>query len=176
MISLLLIILSAVLSAVLINIIPFGLEKRQKKVISIIAPVIGSLGLALSLIASPWESVLVMLLLAISAGYVLISRRTENLESVGAISKVMDTDYLSKMDIQHDLPKSADQDDSSAEVPYSNAVSPAQQEIRMAEDISFLEVRINPEFEMSELEVIPVLNFEGTKEEMDDVTYDTLTS
>lgn len=174
MISLLLLFLSGVLSVVLINIIPFGLGKIQKKVISITAPVIGSLGLAFSLIASTWQSVLVMSLLAVSAGYVLISRTTENLEFEEAISRGIDTGYLPKAGVHHELPKSVDQDDkpSLKEVPYSNVVSPAKQ----AEDISFLELRNNSEFEMSELEVIPLLNFEGTKEEIDDVTSDTLSS
>lgn len=180
MISLLLLFLSTVLSAVLIYIIPFGLEKRQKKLIAVTAPAVGSLGLAFSLIVSPWQSLLVMVLMAVSTGYLITSRTKATLESEGAISRVMDTGILSEFDVRHDLPKSIDNDENidSAlkEIPFSNAVPSIEEEIRMAEDISFLEARNNQEFELSELEVIPVLNFEAPKDEVDDAAYETRSS
>lgn len=177
MISLLLLFLSTVLSAGLIFIIPFGLEKRQKKEIVVTAPVVGSLGLAFSLIVSPWQSLLVMVLIAVSAGYVITSRTTVNLESVGSISRVMDTGDLTKLDVHQDLQKSMEKDENFDpalnERHLEKAVSSKEEEIRMIEDTSFLETRNNREFELSELEVIPMLNFESPKEEVDDAAYET---
>ncbi|ESU30780.1 hypothetical protein G3A_20360 [Bacillus sp. 17376] len=177
MISLLLLFLSTVLSASLIFAIPFGLEKRQKKLIAVTAPAVGSLGLAFSLIVPHWQSLLVMVLMAVLAGCVIISRTTATLESDGAISRVMDTGDLSEFDIYHDLPKSIDEheniDSALKEISLSNAVSSKEEDIRIAEDISFLEPRNNQEFELSELEIIPVLNLEALKEEVDDAAYET---
>ena len=165
MISLILLFLSAVLSVVLIIFIPFDLENRQKKLISVAAPVIGSLGLAFSFIASLWQSVLVMVLLAASVGYAMISRATENFETER-------TGYVSEMDVHPCLPTSVDQDENNNpslnKISFSNVVSSKEEEIRIVEDISFLEARNNREFE-----VIPVLNFEAPKEEVDDAAYET---
>ncbi|GAM12072.1 hypothetical protein SAMD00020551_0191 [Mesobacillus selenatarsenatis SF-1] len=117
-----------------------------------------------------------MVLLGFSAGYVIISRATANLESEETISRVMDSGDLSKLDDHHVLPKSIDKDENFNlalnERHLEKAVSSKEEEIRMIEDISFLEARNDREFELEKLEAIPVLNFEAPKEEVDDAAYE----
>ncbi|MBT2636346.1 hypothetical protein [Bacillus sp. ISL-39] len=176
MVILILLILSSVLSVILIHFIPFGLEIRQKKLISVAAPVIGSLGIAFSFIATPWQSMLVIILLAASAGYGMITRVTETGIEEGR-PRVAETGDLSKLDVDNHLQKTVNQGENIDlnEIPVSNTLNSKQEEIHIAEDISFLEVRNNQTFELSDLEVIPVLNFEGSKDE-EIIAYDSKTS
>lgn len=167
MIFLILLILSAVLSVLLINYIPFGLEKRQKKLISLAAPIISCIGLAFNVIAAPWQSGLVMILLAGSVSYVLITRATE---IPGIVDNPVDAGYLpsdGKDHLQKPNDQVEDRDLNEIQISRTN-----QEETQLAEDISFLEVRNNEEFEWSQLEVIPVLNFEGSKDQ-EKVAYDS---
>lgn len=175
MVILILLILSSVLSVILIHFIPFGLEIRQKKLISVAVPVIGSLGIAFSFIATPWQSMLVIILLAASAGYGMITRATDIPGIEEGSTRVMDEGDLSKLDVNNHLQKTGEQADNIDlnEIPISNTLN--SKEIHIAEDISFLEVRNNTKFELNDLEVIPVLNFEVPKDE-EIIAYDSKTS
>jgi len=175
MVILILLILSSVLSVILIHFIPFGLENRQKKLISIAAPVIGSLGMAFSFIATPWQSMLVITLLAASVGYGMITRWTEIPDIEEGRPGAMGSGDLSKSEVDNHLQETGDHAENFDlnEIPVSNTLN--SKEIHIAEDISFLEVRNNTKFELNDLEVIPVLNFEGPKDE-EIIAYDSKTS
>ncbi|UYZ20937.1 hypothetical protein [Mesobacillus jeotgali] len=175
MVILIFLILSSVLSVILIHFIPFGLEIRQKKLISVAVPVIGSLGIAFSFIATPWQSMLVIILLAASAGYGIITRATGIPRIEERTPRVMDSVDLSKSEVDNHLQETGDQAENIDlnEIPVSNTLN--SKEIHIAEDISFLEVRNNTKFELTDIEVIPVLNFEGPKDE-EIIAYDSKTS
>lgn len=72
--SLLLLLISAVLAIVFINIIPLGLNRKEKNIVAGSSFLIGTFGMTFSLIAAPWQAVLIMLLLASSVGYIMVSR------------------------------------------------------------------------------------------------------
>jgi hypothetical protein len=179
--SLLLLFISAVLAIVFINIIPMGLKKKEKIIISIGAPFIGSLGLLFSLAAALWQSVLIMTLLAAGLGYVIVTRTMiEGKESF--FNEPLNREKNVKVSkIEGESPFAVIQKDQvsmetsilpSVHAALPNVIPSKQEILNIEDDISFLDDRNNQiqhkELEFAELNVIPVINFEelnaGVKE------------
>jgi hypothetical protein len=173
MISLLLLFISAVIAMVFINIIPMGLKKTEKIIISVGAPFIGSLGLLFSIFAAVWQSVLIMLLLAAALGYIIVTlTKIEGKESLfnGPLDQEINV-KVSKNEpenpfalIQKDRAPTETSILPSVHVTLPNAIPFKQDVLNIEDDISFLDARNNQiqheELELDELNVIPVINFE----------------
>lgn len=178
--SLILLIISAVLSIVFINFIPMGLKKKEKAIISAAVPCISSLGLLFSLYAAIWQAVLIMALLAVSVGYVIVTRSADkDIEKFdpytrNQVENVKQGSLESEKTLAHKEQVSAIEE---REIPLvntslANAIPFNQDNRTIEDDISFLEERSkdkqDDEFGLEQLDVIPVLNFEEFKVEETD--------
>jgi hypothetical protein len=159
---LLLFFISAVLAIVFIYFIPLRISLKEKNLVTVSTLLIGTFGVILSFIAAAWQAELIMLLLAVTAGYIIVSR------SAGKNSAQV-TDQLGEnagMDLNPEI-NGADQQGTFQKgtmiIPPERKVFPDKQEIELEEDISFLEERNKIHIDklpLTNFDEIPVINFD----------------
>ncbi|WP_423407550.1 hypothetical protein AABM38_17560 [Heyndrickxia sp. MSNUG] len=163
--SLLLLLISAVLALVWIKYISLGLNRKEKIIVILSSFLIGSFGLVFCLIAPPWQALIIMVLLAFSVGYIMVSR------SVGIVT-VKGSEQLN---VNDNLDRNTIESDNSSEIATQQGslirshedeivpkVLPNLQVIDLEEDISFLEER--NKLPLTDFDDIPVINFESQKD------------
>jgi hypothetical protein len=74
--GLLFLLISIVLTFVVIFVVPSGLAKKEKLILAFSASGIGIIGLISAFVAELWQVIAIMLLLAISTGYIIVNRFT----------------------------------------------------------------------------------------------------
>jgi hypothetical protein len=151
---LLFLLLSIVLTVFFIYVIPLGLAKKEKNLIAVSASLIGSLSLFAYSLASLWQVLLVMVLLATSVGYIIVNRFSSMNSPVPLINRLNDRSLQGKNYIQNSIDMSSLQEDEALhdefdqpfiEVSSVTNVFPSEDvkefDFLEEEDISFLEDR-----------------------------------
>ncbi|MBS8265085.1 hypothetical protein DYI25_11585 [Mesobacillus boroniphilus] len=86
--GLLFLLISIVITFIVIFVVPLGLIKKEKMILAFSASVIGIMGLISVFIIELWQVMALMLLLAISTGYIFVNRFTSANELVPLAERV----------------------------------------------------------------------------------------
>ncbi|MGA9228427.1 MAG: hypothetical protein WB217_18900 [Mesobacillus sp.] len=160
--SLLLLLISTILAMVLIKHIPLGLHRKEKIIVTVTSFLIGTFGLIFSFIASPWHALFIMVLLASSVGYIMVSRSV-GIAPVKGPARLNVNDRLHRNSIENDiLPEPTTQQSSMIITQVAEIVPkvfPNHQEMDLEEDISFLEER--NKLQLTDLDDIPANNIDN---------------
>ncbi|MEH7442345.1 hypothetical protein V7201_08480 [Bacillus sp. JJ1122] len=163
--SLLFLLISAVLALVSIKYISLGLNGKEKIIVTVSSFLIGTFGLVFSLIAPPWQALLIMVLLASSVGYIMVSRSV----GIGTVKGPIQLNVNDKLD-QNSIVSDASSELASHQ---RSQISSQADEIvpkvlanhyvtDLEEDISFLEER--SKLPLNEFDDIPVIHFDNQKD------------
>jgi hypothetical protein len=167
--SLLLLLISAVLAMVLIKCVPFGLTRKEKIIVTVSSFLIGTFGWIFSLITAPLHALLIMILLAFSVGYSMVSHSVVFAPVKGPV-RLMVNDRLSWNSIEIDIPPETPTKESSMSITQADEIVPKvfpnHQEMGLEDDISFLEER--NKLPLTDFDDIPIINFDNKKDLKDD--------
>lgn len=163
--SLLLLLISAVLALVSIKYISLGLNRKEKIIVTVSSFLIGTFGLFFSLIAPPWQALLIIILLASSVGY-LLGSRSVGIVTVKGSERLNVNDRLNRDSIERDTtPEIATQQRSLISNQTEEIVPKLLSNhhvIDLEEDISFLEER--NKLPLTDFDDIPVIHFDSQKD------------
>jgi len=163
--SLLLLLISAVLALVSIKYISLGLNRKEKIIVTVSSFLIGIFGLLVGLIAPPWQAVLIMVLLASSVGYIMVSRSVGIVTVKGPVEihvnarldrNSIESDTSPEIAAQQRSQTSTQADDIVPKVPPNHLI------IDSEEDISFLEER--KKLPLTDFDDLPVIHFDHQKD------------